>query len=210
MKRIGLLAAIKSEIPDCIPYKRSNSIQNFRIGQNDIGVLLSGVGPEKAEKTTEKLCAEFKPDLIIALGFCGCIDPELHIGTLIVADTIYYQGKKEPLDCSVSGDVKRCLINSSTDFITGRFQTFDHPVLSRKEVLEGVLGVDMEAYAICKMAQKFNIPTSIIKSVSDFLPAEKPLIFPQMRLLFRILRNFKQAKKSLNALGRNYFLSQNI
>ena len=71
----------------------------------------------------------------------------MNIGTLLVADTIHYNGKKESLEGLELEHVKRCLTDSSIDYRVGEFQTFDRPVLSKGEVLEGVLGVDMEAYA---------------------------------------------------------------
>lgn len=208
MVKIGLLGELKCELPKVIPYNRSKHVQTYKIGDYDIGVLLSGVGQKRAEKATERLCTEFNPDYLIFLGFCGSVDPELNIGTLLVADTIHYRDKKESLEGLELEHVKICLTASSIDHRVGEFQTFDYPVLSRGEVLEGVLGVDMEAYGIVKKAKEYGVPSIVIKSVSDILPERKPLVLPTMRLIYRIFRNFKTAKKGLNDFGQNYFMSQ--
>ena len=105
-------------------------------------------------------------------------------------------------------EIKRRLTNSSIDYRVCKFQTFDHPVLSRGEVLEDILGVDMETYAIVKKAKEYNIAPIVIKSVSDILHERKPLVFPTIRLIYRIFRNFKTAKKGLNDFGQNYFMPQ--
>jgi nucleoside phosphorylase len=208
MVKIGLLIALKRELPEIIPYGKSKYVQTYNIGDYNIGVLRSGIGQKRAEKATERLCTEFNPYYLIFLGFCGCVDPELNIGTLIVADTIHYNGKNESLEGLELEHVKRCLTDSSIDYRVGEFQTFDRPVLSKGEVLEGILGVDLEAYAIVRKAKEYDTPPIIIKSVSDILPEKKHLIFPTIRLVYRIFKNFKTAKKGLNDFGQNYFKSQ--
>tara|TARA_Y100000310_G_scaffold327507_1_gene394000 strand:+ start:3801 stop:4424 length:624 start_codon:yes stop_codon:yes gene_type:complete len=207
MVKIGLLGELKCELPDIVPYDKSRHVQTYKLGDYDVGVFLSGIGQKKAENATERLCTEFNPDYLIFLGFCGGIDPEANIGTLLVADTIHYHGKEESLEGPELEHVKICLTDSSIDYRVGEFQTFDGPVLSRGKVLEGVLGVDMEAYAIVRKAKEYNIPSIVIKSISDILPEEKPLMFPTIRLMYRILRNFKTIKKGLNDFGQNYFKS---
>ena len=207
MVKIGLLIALKRELPEVIPSCRSKYIQTYNIGDYDIGVLLTGIGQKRAEKATERLCTEFDPYYLLFLGFCGCVDPELNIGTLLVADRIHYKGKKESLEGPELDHLKRCLTDFSIDYRIGEFQTFDRPVLSKGEVLEGVLGVDLEAYAIVRKAKEYNTPPLIIKSVSDILPEERHLIFPTIRLVYSIFRNIKAAKKGLNDFGQNYFKS---
>jgi nucleoside phosphorylase len=208
MVKIGLIIALKRELPEVIPYCKSKHVQTYNIGDYEIGVLLSGIGQKRAGKATERLCTEFNPNYLIFLGFCGGVDPELNIGTLLIADTIHYNEKKESLEGLELEHVKRCLTDSSIDYRVGGFQTFDRPVLSKGEVLEGILGVEMEAYAVVRKAKEYDTPLIIIKSVSDILPEEKHLIFPSIRLVYRIFRDFKTAKKGLNDFGQSYFKSQ--
>ena len=205
MIKVGLLGELKCELPEVIPYSRSKHVQTYNIGDYKVGVLLSGIGQKKAENATERLCTEFDPDYLIFLGFCGCLDSELNIGTLLVADTVHYNGEEESLEDPELEYVKRCLTDSSIDYKVGKFQTFDSPRLSKEEVLEGVLGVDMEAYAIASKAKEYNVPTIVIKSVSDILPEKKYKVLPIPRLIGRVLLNLKTAKKGLNDFGQNYF-----
>tara|TARA_Y100000310_G_scaffold294083_1_gene324247 strand:+ start:5821 stop:6438 length:618 start_codon:yes stop_codon:yes gene_type:complete len=203
MVNVGLLGALKRELPKVVHYNRLKHV--YKIGKYDVGIFLSGVGSKKAEKATERLCTKFNPDYIIFVGFCGCVDPEVNLGTLLVAGRVHYKGEEESLEGPELEHVKRCLTNSSIDYKVGKFQTFDSPRLSKEGVLEGVIGVDMEAYAIVSKAKEYKVPTIVVKSVSDILSEKKYKILPIPRLIGRILLNFKTAKKGLNDFGKNYF-----
>ena len=50
MVKIGLLSALKRELPEVIPYGKSKYVQTYNIGDYAIGVLLSGIGQKRAEK----------------------------------------------------------------------------------------------------------------------------------------------------------------
>ncbi len=205
MAKIGLLSALKWELPQAIPYGKSKCIQTHKLGDYDVGVLVSGVGYKRAEQAAERLCIEFNPDYVMCLGVCGGVGQKVNIGTLVVANKVHYHGETESLECPELEGIQRCLAESSIDWKVGGFQTFDTPVLSKAEVLEDVLGVDMEAFAVVKKAREYHVPSVIIKSVSDILPEKAPLMFPELRLLYCISRNFKAAKKGLDDFGQAYF-----
>jgi adenosylhomocysteine nucleosidase len=178
MNKVGLISAMRCEIPDLITYGKSKRVQNFKLEDYDIGVILSGIGPEKAANATKILCSEFNPDYIIFLGFCGAAQKGINMGDLVVADKIHYNGNEISLKSSQLKDVKRCLSTHTIPHHIGKLQTFDHPVLSKKEVLDDAIGVDMESYIIFQKAREHNIPSVIIRSVSDIIPERKPFLFP--------------------------------
>lgn len=205
MSKVGLICATKCELPEIIPYRNSKQIQIYTIGGNDIGVIISDVGPENAKTATNKLYLDYKPDWITVLGICGGSQTKLAIGDIVVADKIHYNGNEISLKCSLLEDVKTCLSKNFITYHVGKLQTFDHPVLSRKEVLADVLGVDMESYVIAHEAKKLNIPSITIKSISDILPDKKPILIPKIRLSYRISKNLVIAMKGLNEFSNKYF-----
>ena len=168
MPKVGLICATKYELPEIIPYRNSKQIQTYNIGNFDIGVIISDVGPENAKTATKKLYLDYKPDWIIVFGICGGSQIKLVVGDIIIANKIHYNGDEIVLKCSQLEGVKTCLSNNLITYHVGKLQTFDHPVLSRKEVLADVLGVDMESYVIVDEANKHNIPSIIIKSFPFF------------------------------------------
>ena len=208
MTRIGLLSAFTNALPRVVPYSKSQHVQACKVGGCEIGVLVSGIGRKKAARATERLCTEFKPDHLVVLGVCGGVHPELNIGTLLVADRVHYQGESASLGGQEMDAVRKCLADSSIDHRVGGMQTFDRTVLSQKDVVGDVLGVDMEAYAIAKTAREYGTPLIIIKSVSDLVPETKPLMIPSIRLMVRVIRHFRTAKSGLNAFARSYFTAQ--
>lgn len=205
MARIGVISAMSYELPDVIPYSFSKGIRTVKKRENALGVVVSGVGCGRAEKATELLCREFRPDVLVMLGFCGCADSAIAVGTLIVADTLHYNGRQESLDSAELKEVRELLAASSVEHTIGNFQTFDHPVLSNEPVLKGVTAVDMEAFAVVKKAREWGVKPCVVKAVSDMLPMKEPVFFPTLRLQFRIYRNFMTAKKGLNDLGKIWF-----
>ncbi|MHA1454345.1 MAG: 5'-methylthioadenosine/S-adenosylhomocysteine nucleosidase family protein, partial [Promethearchaeota archaeon] len=141
MPKVGLISAMKCELPDIIPCRNSKQIQIYTLGDFDIGVIISGVGPENAKTATKKLYSEYKPDRIVVLGICGGSQTKLAIGDIVVADKIHYNGNEVSSSSPQLEDVKTCLSKNLIPYHVGKLQTFDHPVLSRKEVLADVLGV---------------------------------------------------------------------
>ncbi|MFC1752655.1 hypothetical protein ACFL96_04590 [Thermoproteota archaeon] len=206
MARIGLLGELKCELPDLIPYEKSKEVQTYHIGEHDIGVILSGIGQKKAANAAKKLL-EYKPDYLIFLGFCGGAKPELNIGDLALAEIIRYEGEEISLDSAHLEEIAGCLSDSGIAYHRGLFHTFDKPVLSRRGLSDDILAVDMEAYIIAKLAQEQNVPSIMLKSVSDIIPEQKPLFFPTARVVYRIWKEFAVAKQGLNQFAQNYFLA---
>ena len=173
MKRIGLLTALRLEIPAIIPYKKSDNVQVYQIGQKNIGVLVSGIGQKNALNALTRLYQEFSPNYLILTGFCGGVVDKLNIGDLLVPQRVHYNGQKTDLSSSQLENAIRFLSGSDIRHRIGDIQTFDGPVLSRHGVLETVVGVDMEAYAVSKASQSNGLPLVIVKAVSDIVPNQE-------------------------------------
>ncbi len=201
MPDIGLIVAIRSEVPDL--FHDNTGIK--QVGDNRIKVAISGIGQKRARHTTRKMCQnanDFCPERLISLGFCGGTQDNLVIGQLIIANRLSYNGQEIELEnrylTEAMGSLKESL------YRVGKFQTFNRPIFSKNKILKDTVAIDMESFAIAQTARNHHIPITVIKVVSDIVPDKATL-----RNLFNLLKsmrsNFKKAKRQLNLFAREYF-----
>lgn len=197
MKKIGIITALEFEVPDQIDYNKTDDILKIKTKGYEIGVTVSGVGQKNAIAATKKLCVEYKPDIIFFLGFCGGLLKNCKACDLLLADSIHYNGDEIKIDKKSLEFIKQKLSKNQCNPVIGKFQTFDKVVLSKKDIALGVVAVEMESYGALKEANKYGIPTIIVRSVSDIIPDKKPF-FAKIKAQKEFLKNIGNAKKSLN------------
>ena len=205
MKKIGLITALEIEVPDQLKYTYSKEIQKFKNKENEVAVIVSGVGQKKAIAATKKLCSEYKPDIIFFIGFCGGVKKGCKPCDLFLADSICYNDSELKIDEKSLDFVKQKLSKNRFKIIIGKFQTFDDVVVSKKGLAEGVVAVEMESYAALKEANKYKTPMILLRSVSDIIP-EKKTFFAKLKAQREFMRNIADAKKSLNDVYEILFL----
>ncbi len=199
MAKIGLLFAMKKEVPGRITYKKTGRVEVYKLKYHTIGVIVSGVGQKNAANAAKKICEEFAPDYLISSGFCGGLTDNLDAGNFIIADKVCYESNEIVLNSRQAEDIEKFLTDKLINYRTGKFQTFDKGITSRKQVLDDVIAVDMESFSIAKAAGSYNIPLVIIRVISDIIP-EKIILFPRLRLVFRFLMNYRSAQINLDKL----------
>jgi len=197
MPNIGLIVAMRSEVP----YMLKNTTGIYQIGDNAVRIAISGIGLKRARRATQQVCAGslgFLPDLLINSGFCGAVRNKLDIGHLIIANRLAYRDREIQLENSPIEKVVDHL--GESEYHVGKVQTFNWPVLSRASKVAGdTLAVDMESFAIAQTAATYQMPTIIIKAVSDIVPKHASLIS-----LLRLVRSLKiDSKKARARLSRN-------
>jgi adenosylhomocysteine nucleosidase len=154
-----------------------------RAGGHDIMLLESGMGFDNAAGAAEVVIRADRPDLLISVGFCGGIDPELQTGDVVVAKQVVIvtgDGLEEvPVTLSKAGQtfVAR---QSGARVFGGLFAST--PVIMSKRKLAEMLPpecpfpvVEMESAAIAIIAVEQGIPLLAIRAVSD--PADEELGF---------------------------------
>ena len=187
-----------SEVPDLFPGKSGV----HRIGDHVVHVVVSGIGPQRARRATERMCTgfhDFYPDWIMALGFCGGTRDDLDIGHLIVADRVAYRNREIALDgVPFAGAVRA---SQGMTYHIGQVQMVDWPALSRNRVTAATLAVDMESFAIVDTAQHHHTPVMIVKAVSDIVPRRTSV----KNLLNLAPFGAQEAKSQLDAFAKRYF-----
>ena len=204
MARIGLIAGMAWELPNWLSGIDDGNIHVVRTRANNIGAVVSGVGPKNAADAANILIREFQPDYFFVTGFCGAIDPSMEVGDIILANELCYNGNKLELKTREYSRALHILRELDSNYHQGKIQTFDHAVFSRNRIPSDVMGVDMEAYAVAVIGRENGIPTVIVKSVSDVVPEKKPFWFPRMRLIGRIHANLDRATYGLHQFTRIY------
>lgn len=201
MTDIGLIVAMRSEIPDL--FHGNTGI--LHINDCRIKVAISGIGQKRARDATGKMCQKidgFCPSRLLSMGFCGGTQDDLAIGQLIIADRLSYHDQEIELENQFVTNAKGFLKKFS--YKIGKFQTFNRPVFSKNKILEDTAAVDMESFAIARIARNHHIPIMFIKAVSDLVPDEATFgnIFTR---LISMRNNFKIAKHQLNLFAGEYF-----
>ncbi len=155
MRKILVLAALESEL-----YSKNSSLQTIHY---------TGVGKVNAALATTKLIIKERPNLILNIGTAGCLRLELLGGVFAVGEVIERDMFAEPL--APRGSVPYSNQNPilKSDFGTVRCATGDSFVLKKDDWLDekGVDLVDMELFAIAKVAEHFGVEWRAIKFASD-------------------------------------------
>lgn len=123
-------------------------------------VVCGGIGAEAARRATEAVIVFYHPGEVWSVGFAGALQPGLKAGTLFLPDLVIDAG--DGSRAQVSGgprEGKRSLV------------TF-HAVADAKQKAKlgqayGAQAVDMEAAAVARGAQKYNLPFRAVKVISD-------------------------------------------
>lgn len=132
-------------------------------------VFYTGLGKINAAHAATKLGLELKPDIIVNLRTAGCMNSD-HLGEAHrIKSVVEHDVKCEPL--SKRGEMRFDQIESEIEISnTGmKLATGDSFITSPDSWFESnkIDLVDMEFYAIAKVAKKMSIPTLAIKYASD-------------------------------------------
>jgi adenosylhomocysteine nucleosidase len=150
-------------------------------GQQNIVLVRTGVGKQRAEESTLQIIERFQPKVLISIGYAGAVQPELNVGDLVIADSI--------LEESIEGDRKyysdpywldraqsiQCADGVKT--VVGGLLTVNtviHDPASKRELgkRHHVQAVEMETSAIARVAEEKGLPLLSIRVISDRVDQE--------------------------------------
>ncbi|WP_234124324.1 5'-methylthioadenosine/S-adenosylhomocysteine nucleosidase [Clostridium hydrogenum] len=194
MKKIGMIVAVEIEVA-LKKYGKSikklefgaYSVYQYKLGENDLFVIHSGVGEIAAAIATQFLILKFDVDLIVNFGIVGGLTQEMAVlKTCIVESVIHYDfdtseadgcavGRyleypsayipttKEIVDKAVEIEpsLRKVICASADKFISRK---------EKKEELHNMYNADiceMEAAGIVLTCNKNKIPCLLIKTISD-------------------------------------------
>ena len=152
---------------------------------HDILHVEAGMGFDNAARAAQRVIAAFEPELIVSMGLCGGVAPQLRVGDVVVA--------VEQCIVTATGveNVPVAVPAACLNFIARRMALGERvfgglfaatPVITPKRLVAALLPpqapcpvVEMESAAIALVAVEHRIPFAAIRTVSD--PADEELDF---------------------------------
>ena len=146
-------------------------------------MVACGPGPRLVEKA---LAGKKDVNGIISTGFCGALDPALHVGDIVVSN-----------DAAVA---------STAQFVRGEIFSADRVAVTAAEkralrTRTGAAVVEMEAAAVKRKAGEWGVPFMCIRVVSDTAADDLPLDFNRFR---NADGNFSRTRIALAAVARPF------
>ena len=132
-------------------------------------IYYTGIGKINSARLTTELILATKPDLILNVGTAGCLRKELLGEVFGVKEVIERDMIAEPLAPRGTVPLSNQLPVLESSFGTARCATGDSFVTSRDQwLLDNLVDlVDMELFAIAKVADYYGVEWKSIKFASD-------------------------------------------
>ncbi len=154
-------------------------------------VCIGGVGFELASKALRTVLKDINPDLILNVGSCGGLAPEMQLGDVILPQRIVsIDSDLNPLELEIDELPLEYIRNilSESQIPTGYKSLYSsHTVLSSLEEkknairLTGCGIVDMESYWVVEAAREFGCSACVMRVVLDDSDTELPVFFGTFR-----------------------------
>lgn len=154
-------------------------------------LIQSGIGPDKARKSTQQLLASASWDVLISTGFAGDLEADL-IGSMLIGNEVfcgqsaasYFSSNSQSIACHPDWVKAALSVNwmGREPLRTGRFVSVDRVLTNSGDkhqlrVESGAVGVDMESATIGEVAQEHGIPFLIVRAISDGVHEDLPVDF---------------------------------
>ena len=166
----------------------SESGSPSRCGPNEVVLVISGMGPRNASRTSKDALRKAagaspasKPDAVLVIGICGGLTASLEEGRIVT----YSECRSTDASAPVLAGSDRIL-----DAIVDRLESSAVPcervlgltsariATTRRERLaladSGARVVDMESYPIIEAASTAGVPAAVLRVVADSLDRELP------------------------------------
>ncbi|RLS32282.1 MAG: hypothetical protein DWH79_07745 [Planctomycetota bacterium] len=173
------------------------SIHEGNLHGQPVAWVVCGAGMARAQRAARALCDGHQPLHVLSAGFAGGLDPSLPRGSLVTAAKALREGEL-PIELS-----RLAHMPGTTECPEG-IVTVDAVVTTAaaKQALKAAIGarfVDMETYAVARVASGCGIPCLSLRVVSDAAGDELPadiarLVAPQSAM--------RRVGAALAAIGR--------
>lgn len=140
-----------------------------------VGLLQGGIGPDRVTQALTAWPVASRPRQLVVAGLSGGLHPEYQVGQVLrVTRLLSETPGAEPLECSLTEESDRW----SASLVSATQLSISSPLLSAADKLQrrqefAADLVDMESYAIARLARDWNIPYIALRAISD--PADQTL-----------------------------------
>lgn len=206
---IGIIGAMDIEVENIKAFLTDVSTEtvsgvNFvrgKFNEKDVVVAKCGVGKVFAGLCAEAMILKYSPSLIINVGVAGCLDENLKIGDIVIADSVcQHDMDTSPLGdpvgmlsdiniIKIPADKKACELFSecakelSLSYSVGTIASGDQFVSSaeKKKFITSNFGAkscEMEGGAIGHVCFVNNVPFAVLRAMSDGADDGAKMDFP--------------------------------
>jgi adenosylhomocysteine nucleosidase len=135
--------------------------RSVALGEHELLLVANGAGPARAAATVDRAAAAFLPEAIVCTGFCGALEENLDVASVVVATEVV----------GANGRFGALAPATSLAHHLGVVLTIDHVAQSAAEKRglrqTGSTAVDMEAAAVAERSAARGLPFYCIKAVTD-------------------------------------------
>ena len=191
--RVLLLAAMPKEYDLVLSWlEQPHALASFdttayvgSMGATECLLVMTGIGKVNAALRAYQGQLQFQPDLVINVGVCGALNPNLTLGSTVLSnafvyhdvwcgdENLYGQVQNLPAAYEVSSDILETFVQTSPDLRQGLFTSGDFFMpegwqLERLfEHFPEACAVDMESTAIAQVCYLHGLPYFSLRAVSD-------------------------------------------
>ncbi len=188
-KTFGLIAAMAAEIKPllnitgkCSKTKLEGfNLYSFSIAGKQCRLIESGIGMERAARAVKTLISGFSPSILISFGFGGAVRPGMNAGDLAVAGRNFLAREsatdpRETVEITIPPGLLPVLANTGRKygFSVRQCDLLTSDKILNKKNLTAYLPrdtanpvLDMETWAIARVAMPAKIPLLAIRAISD-------------------------------------------
>jgi adenosylhomocysteine nucleosidase len=149
------------------------TLHRAHIGQGTVDFVITGMGAANAKRVADALISK-KYSFCIVSGFAGALRPSVKVGDIVASEKVQHHATRQSEICDADL-LARASENGATHIAT--MLTTDHVVntATEKNRLSAFAeAVDMESYAILHAANKKNVPTAVVRVISDSFDRDMP------------------------------------
>lgn len=202
---------------DTTVYLRQSLIWHGRLGSHPCIVARAGIGTAAMQSAAAYCLRHLGATQLLLLGFAGATAPHLHIGDLIIGDTIVAADDATTWKPAAALTAEAAAICEAVHLTgqPGRIVTVHALVPSPHEkaflgTQHQAIAVDMESSALARVAEDAGVPWLVVRAIIDpmdtSLPAQLARVNPDgTAAIGLLLRTLVQHPRFLGQLPRLYY-----
>jgi uncharacterized membrane protein len=140
-------------------------------GASGLEVLLTGVGPDRAaERCRARLARGPRPVLVVSSGFAGALSPDLQVGAVVTARTLYRLDGDRAVEVLLPPGLLRLAPAAQTVELVSASAVLPESVRG----LSAPVAVDMESAALADACDEAGVPFTVLRVITDTPAAPLP------------------------------------
>lgn len=195
--RILLLAALPQEVRPFLHQSRARRRQGlpwpaweFAAGRVRGLLALTGMGGKAAREAAARLVAQFRPDLLVSLGFGGALSPELQAGDLVLGESFgRYDPRTQALEpLTPAPTAPRALPELLASLAAAGLPAAAASLITTPWIIHKAgqggplqsrpfLVLDLETAAVAEVARAETLPFLGLRAITDIATEEIPEFF---------------------------------